>query len=122
MGLFDRWLWGEAQDHDDEQAEAAHTSGARFAGSFEDDCTYAGPGVYYVYVADRLVQVSQAANLRHALRWTRYELSRDDRRAIPALAHIRWEATATATQLEAAVLQKREVARLQPGWRTDLAA
>ena len=107
MGLFDKWLWGEPAG--DEQAD--HTPDARYSGTFDDDCTWAGPGVYYVYIVglNQPVQVAHTANVRHALRWARYQFSRDDQ--FPELVSLRWEAVATSTDAEAAALNQQDVRR-----------
>ena len=119
MGLFDNWLWGNHAAN--EQVEAQPTPQARYSGTFDDDCSWDGPGVYYVYIVgvDQPVHVGHTADVRHALRWTRYQLSRDDQ--FPGLLSLRWEAVATSTQAEAAALHQQD-AQHSPAQRIDRAA
>jgi hypothetical protein len=104
MGLFTKLLWGEPR------LEAAPTgAGAqRFSGTLDDDCDWGGPGTYSVYVVgvDEPVHVGHSGNLRQAIRWTRYQFSRDNQ--FPSLVSLRWEAVATASVAEA------EATALQP--------
>ena len=117
MGLFDNWLWG------DEHVEAHPTPDTRYSGTFDDDCAWDGPGVYYVYIAgvDEPVQVGHSRNLRQAIRWTRYELSRDDQ--FPKLVSSRWEAVPTSTEAEAeAAARKQRAVQQTPSQRIERAA
>jgi excinuclease UvrABC nuclease subunit len=87
---------------------------ARYAGVLaEDDCVFPGPGVVYLYACgeDAPVYIGRAANLRHAIRWQRYQLSRQNG---PGTNEVRWEAVATASELEAVSLEQNELRRLRP--------
>jgi hypothetical protein len=121
MGMFDKWLWGDP-DRDDEGlaiAEALDSATARLRGDLEnDDCASEGPGVCYLFLPgeERPFHLRQAANVRHAVRWLRYQLSRGDLADVRQVSGIQWEVAPTTTEADAHRLAAVDRERLQPRW------
>jgi predicted GIY-YIG superfamily endonuclease len=88
------------------------------AGPLTDDCRYAGPGVYYLYLTGESapVYVGKSKNVRHRLRWHRYHLQQGNYPENPPIELMRWEALRFPTEPEAWQFEQQEIRRLKPRW------
>jgi hypothetical protein len=97
---------------------AARRHPSDLAGPLIDDCSYRGPGVYYLYLDGESapVYVGKSKNVRHRLRWHRFHLQQGDYPENPPIEHVRWEAVRFDTEPEAWQFEQGEIRRLKPRW------
>jgi predicted GIY-YIG superfamily endonuclease len=88
------------------------------SGPLVDDCSYRGPGVYYLYLEGELapVYVGKSKDVRHRLRWHRYHLQQGEYPENPPVERIRWEVLRFTSEPEAWQFEQQEIRRLNPRW------
>ena len=88
------------------------------SGPLSEDCQHRGPGVYYLYLGgeERPVYVGKSSNIRHRLRWHRYNLSQGSYPENPPIEQIRWQVIPMDTEPDAWRHEQREIRRIRPRW------